>query len=218
MTFISRVVQLVAIASLCGCSSAAVPRGEDVGSVSSDDAFSIRFRSLNVPVKRILLLRAKDEFCALRVNAYGTDVTDGKHVKYANYELFRTQTRNLPMKAREVERGRLEFKGYVGFGHWVWDSGNTVLKCGSHRIGWSYPNEFALLGDAEFTVAPTGWTSFSEIKFDDARLKWFAEDRTQKRGEIVIPVHVLPGFTTTVGGPGVAGPGTRSNNQTGNLP
>lgn len=197
MTFIRRVPQIVVITCVCCCSSAAELPVDD--KLSADDVYSIRFRSLNVPVERIFLLRNRNEFCALKLGAYGTAVIDGKNVQYANYELLRTPIEQLSLKAGNIETGRLEFKGYTGLGHWVWERGNTVLKCGGQRIGWSYPNELGLVGDAGFAVAPTAWTSFAQVRVDDAQLHWFSEDKTQKRGEMKIPVRSLPGFVPRIG-------------------
>lgn len=170
-----------------------------VDTANSSEAFTIRFRSIDVPVGRIVLFRVRDEFCALRIRGYGAAVIDSSDVKNADYDLLRAPAGQLALNEKGRATGRFEFKGYVGLGHWVWERGNTVLKCGGQRIGWSYPNKFELVGDANISVAPTAWTSFSDVILNDPTLQWFEEDKSQKRGELKLPVESLPGFVSKGG-------------------
>jgi hypothetical protein len=67
--------------------------------------------------------------------------------------------------------------------------GDVFVRCGSYEVEWWHPTflGFREPGQEDYQVgieiAPTAWTSISEVNTDDPRLKWyqFEKDRKPRR-------------------------------------
>jgi hypothetical protein len=178
----------------CGASRG-IPNIDDDRKNDPDDYFLIGFETASAPAGRILLFRSSTELCALKINAYGKTVINDAEVQYAEYELVRISVGEKSIGPEEkIESGRLEFKGWIGFGHWAWTAGKGSLKCGAQRFSWSYPANFGLNSDAIFAAAPTAWKRFADVRLDAPALVWYSEDKSQKRIRIKLSIDSLVGY------------------------
>ncbi len=173
-----------------GCSAMVLAQYAEPTILATEPAFVIGFETIKVPAGRILLFRTKNEFCALKIENSGTTSVKDKRINYTDYQLSRVVGNGLV----HTETGRFALEGMFGLGHWKWYVGNTLIKCGGYRIAWYFPNEFSISGKVGLAVAPTAWTSFSQVKYDDTRVQWFEADPTTKRKAITFPVNSLPGI------------------------
>jgi hypothetical protein len=178
-----------AAASTCFAQNLPVP--DNAGSKGPDSPFVVSFESIDVPQMRIVLFRTEGENCALQIKDFGI-IAKGKEAQFADYEIYRFPTRNSRLASNEV--GRFSLRGYFTLGHWAWEKGNTVWKCGGHRIGWYYPNKFSFARNPGLAVAPTAWIRFSDVRFDAVGLMWFEEHSTTERKNVILPISTLPGY------------------------
>ena len=158
----------------------------------AEPSFIVGFETINIPERKILLIRTLTELCSFQIVRSGTNAVGGNAVPYVDYEIHRFRMDGVTNDGSRV--GRFESKGYFMLGHLPIDKSNVVWKCGGNRLAWYYPNRVSFANSTKLFIAPTAWTNISKIDFHDSRLRWFEEDKTTERKEIVLPVDVLPGY------------------------
>lgn len=161
----------------------------------TDSSFVIGFETVDIPKQHILLVRTKNELCALQLTDFSRPVIDRKVMESAGYRVYRVRPEQIG--DGRLEAGRFLLKGYFGLGHWQREVGNTMWKCGGHRLGWLYPNRILFARNPGLAVAPTAWTRFSDVRFQDPRLTWWEEDSTTERKPQTFPIRALPGAELT---------------------
>lgn len=171
------------------CSAEVVPGHTEIPLPVSKPEFVIGFETIKIPAGRLLLVRTKNQFCAVKIEKSGTISVKDQQVNYTDFQLSRVAKGG----SVHTKNGRFALEGTFGLGHWTWDRGNTLIKCDGHRIAWYFPNEFSISGKAELAVAPTAWTAVAEVRLDDPRLQWFEADPSTKRATLNLPVSSLPG-------------------------
>jgi hypothetical protein len=78
----------------------------------------------------------------------------------------------------------------------IWQPGKPEVKCGSLNLLWGNKGFVCFFerkdkpGEYGIKLAPTPWTSISEVNVLDPRVKWYRYDEKQKK-EINIPIDKL---------------------------
>ncbi|OGQ95294.1 MAG: hypothetical protein A2521_03960 [Deltaproteobacteria bacterium RIFOXYD12_FULL_57_12] len=161
-----------------------------------DNEVAIHFNCIEVPLDRILLIRKDLHCCALKFTRLWTD-NDGKE-KYADYEVYYQGdgTGNFANNNVTRSEGRAsEFPLRGPFRPFIYQPGDSYVKCGPFKLGWNYKKKVAVmppdkgLGDFGFELAPTPWTDIKEVDIKDQRVKWYRYEEKRKR--VFIPIDKL---------------------------
>jgi len=148
-----------------------------------------------VPLGRILLIRKGCEYCAVKFTRFWTGKTEED--RYASYESYYQgdKTGDFSNKNVQFRREKLSFPKPRGIGRLAFSFGNKEIRCGPIKLFWAGKGDVAFYGmdqpegDYGIELAPTPWTSISEVNVFDPRVKWYRYDETRKR--VNIPVDKL---------------------------
>ncbi len=153
-----------------------------------DDAY------VGMPLGRILMIRKDKEYCALKFTRFWTEKNDREG--YATYEVYykNDDTNDFLNKDVKYSEGKASILPPTGpIRPFLKQPGYPKVNCGPFRLHWGYGGRVAFFDNDEkelgIELAPTPWTSVSEINLNDPRLKWYSYDG--KRRIIRIPVDQL---------------------------
>ncbi len=159
-----------------------------------DNEVAIYFNCVEVPLDRILLIRKDLNYCALKFTKFWTE-KDGKE-KFAAYEVYYQGdgsgdfSNNNNMTKSEDVASAFPVKG--PFRPFIYQPGNSYIKCGSYKLTWNYKKKVGVmppdkgLGDFGFELSPTPWTDIKEVNIKDHRVKWYRYDEKRERVFILI--------------------------------
>ncbi len=129
---------------------------------------------------RILLIRKGSEFCALKFTNTWLGRRPGEH--YTSYEYYYQGDGSGEFSKENVKSGKGEFF-YPGrtvyLGHPSYLPGRVdTIRFGKIKIEWTYTTVVRFRGNE---VAPTPWTSITEVNLKDPRIRWYRKDRGRER-------------------------------------
>lgn len=185
-----------------------------------ENEVAIVFSGVEIPLNRILLIRKDAQYCAIKftqcwaetdeesMQKYATQIAKGGDIanhfrdisekKYAAYESFYQGdgTGNFANNNVEINEGKVSWLPLRGpFRPFIYQPGDTHVKCGSYKLGWEYTTFLSVIpagkymGDYGFELAPTPWTDIKEVNIKDQRVKWYRYD--EKRERVFIPIDKL---------------------------
>ncbi len=162
------------------------------------------------PLGRLLLMRRGTDLCAVRFTEFhrGQDGTppslfhSGDEEFYAKYHWYYPENEVGSFTGDEVDSGHRELdrQPLVGlmFGRLGFQLGTTKVNCGPFHTNWYYPTmvSFDVIVeegsiDSGIELAPTKWSTLSEINLKDPALIWYGYN--EKQPNIFIPLEDLPG-------------------------
>jgi hypothetical protein len=205
-----RMIKFFMIPALCLILSGAEAAGGDVSDcrdstkTPNTERVIIAGNCLIMPVGRILLVRKKSQYCAVRL----TEAWQGETVldRFANYESYYQGDGSGDLSKADVQftadqliarRSVPKFPQFPRFLSHPAGPENKQIRCGPIKLAWFglgiYFNEHLwTTGDRGMELAPTKWTDISQVNVFDPRLKWYKYDG--KRENVSVPIeHLLEG-------------------------
>ncbi|MDI6784611.1 MAG: hypothetical protein QME64_11030 [bacterium] len=169
---------------------------------------------ISIPIKRIILLRKKAQYGAVKFTKFWTkDIKNsfytffvGKNAQdvYTTYESYYQEdgSGDFSKKNIKVRKGILSYKPRPGFPPHPLILGNSYVRCGQFKLLWYGTDTTAFLFfcedydkiDYELELAPTKWTNISEVDVFNPRIKWYKYEGYRKN--ISIPIDKLWEDTT----------------------
>ena len=182
------------VASLCNSALAqAAPRIADDSVPPKPNDVSIASNAIAMPFGRILLIRSKDQkHGAVKLINIKTGKTSEDRTLYYEYWYQPDGTVNLLNKAAKIGKGRATTTRPYGFARFVFDLGNSEIKCGAISIfssadRWIYfHGKGQGQGDHRIELAPTKWNDIKEVIVLDPRIKWYRYDEHRPRTDIPV--------------------------------
>jgi len=178
-----------------GGSVVASDQGKNVSPPEPDEVL-IGPNGVIMPLRRILLIRKGSDYCAVEFTNFWTGKTDED--LYAAYESYYQddKTGDFTNKNVKFKKGELSSAKprWIGGGH-TFSFGNKEIQCGYIRLWWTGKGAVYFFGnlkaqsDYGIELAPTPWTTISEVNVFDPRVKWYRYDETRKR--VNIPIDKL---------------------------
>jgi hypothetical protein len=167
--------------------------------------FGIGGNALSVPVGRIMLIRKRSKYCAVKF----TEAWQGEAIAdcFANYESYYQgdgsgdlSKANVKYTADQLIERRVvsRFRQLPGFLVHLAGPQNLQVKCGSMKLGWSgcrmylwicFNEHVWTTGDHGIELAATKWTDISQVNVFDPRLRWYGYEAKRKR--VYIPIDQL---------------------------
>jgi hypothetical protein len=145
------------------------------------DEVEIKSVGVQVPLRRILLIRRDLEYGAVKFTEVWTEKSGED--KYGRYESYYQgdKSGNFSKKNVRFREGELlDPKGiWIGGGHYFSLRGTYNIRCGPIKLAWAYKTFVAFYSrrqkerDYGIELAPTKWTDISEVSVFDPRLKWY---------------------------------------------
>ncbi len=178
-----------------GEAMAAAEEVQDIKQPGPND-FLIAPNAVIMPLERIVLVRKESDYCAIKFTRLWTGKTaDDRYAEYESYyqddKSGNFSKKNVQFRKDELDRPK---PIWSIFGHPIF-TGNRNIRCGPIRLWWAGIGSvyFYSLGQEEgdygIELAPTPWTSISEVNVFDSRVKWYRFD--EKRKDIIIPIDQL---------------------------
>jgi|WetSurMetagenome_2_1015567.scaffolds.fasta_scaffold04891_2 hypothetical protein len=163
---------------------------------------------IQMPVGRVLLIRQGTNYCALRFTQYGPGQLDGdvsaKYASYGKYETYYQSDGTGDFSGTNLQYWEDELILPVprGFGRIVHAFGaKHDIRCGPIKldgnpksVSFYAPGQYAKLKairEYNIELAPTPWTSISEINVRDPRITWYRYDYDGRRRLKTIPIDRL---------------------------
>ncbi|GAB6270155.1 MAG: hypothetical protein STSR0002_28990 [Smithella sp.] len=167
-----------------------------IGPVTDD--VRIVFSGAYMPIGRFLLIRKKDEVCALKFTRFWNEKQGKEQEKYAAYISYYQNdgSGNLlsqNVKIIEGKASNLPLRGWSRL--FFWQPGISYVKCGPLKFVWNYYGAVVAFekgdspGDHGFEFAPTPWENITEVNVSDKRIKWYRYDKDRR--DIDIPIDKL---------------------------
>lgn len=161
----------------------------------------VGFEWVDQPLNRVLLLHNNRTTCAIRFLSYRrakdgrppTSFDTGDASQFAVYEVAELTFNGSEMLIGAVIRRELDYRGLRGLGRLAFGVGDSDIRCGREKYSWLFPTGLLLKRDQSgVSVAPTNWTSFNDVRFDNPKLRWYQRDPHLQRPFIVIATEELP--------------------------
>lgn len=163
-----------------------------------DDEVAIHCGAIEIPLKRILLIRKDTHYCAVRFTKFWTEKEKREKEKYATYEAYYQSDGSGNFSNKNVTKidGKASWLPFKGpFRPFIYQPGDSYIKCGPYKLVWEYKKIVGFgppdkgRGDFGFELAPTPWRDIKEVNVFDPRVKWYKNDEKRKR--IFIPIDKL---------------------------
>ena len=112
--------------------------------------------------------------------------------EYESYYLSGSKDRHFGGKDLVVRRGSLSSPKPRGIGRLAFSFGKKEIRCGPVKLYWSGRGSVHFYslnqeeGDHGIELAPTNWSSTSEVDLSDPRIQWYRYDSTRKRTTVFI--------------------------------
>lgn len=152
---------------------------------------------------RFLLVRRGADTCALRFTRFWREGrriaptwwTSGEDSAFAEYEWVHQADGSGDVRKPNVMAGRATLSHRPTYGLPVhglqFRPSAGIARCGPFRLAWNYPDFVGVNAQVSATddpneLAPTKWTSLSEVDSSDARLRWFRFDLNRARTETTV--------------------------------
>lgn len=150
------------------------------------------------PLNRIILVRGRHSFCAIRFFSYRrandnrpvTSFDTGEASEFAVYEVSELTIKGTEVVPSQAARKELDYRGMRGVGRLAFHRGDTEIRCGHDKYSWIFPTGIRLKSDT--SIAPTNWTSYGEIRLNHPKLHWYHRDERLQRPMILISQEDLP--------------------------
>lgn len=164
----------------------------------------ITWGDASAPVGRFLLIRRRDELCAIKFTGYhrGHDTkpptifNSGEESLYGDYDWHYGPTGKAGLPGADATSGqkKLAQTRTLGIGRLILWGGVDWVKCGSFTLLWFYPTHVSFHTpdvecDLTIEMAPTRWSDIRLVNPADPTLKWYRCDK--KREPMFIPVDKL---------------------------
>lgn len=149
--------------------------------IPGPDEVFIGQASVGVPLGRVLLARKGSEYCAFKFT--NTWLGETKYDHYTSYEFYYQGDGSGDFSRANVKSGTGELffprvRGWMGIP--VIKGAKDTIECGGMKFKWGYiANISTRTRDAE--LAPTPWTSITEVNVHDPRIRWYRKDSNRKR-------------------------------------
>lgn len=180
-----------------GCAADMVPNPDAIpGYVPpGTDDVHIGPTGIEIPLGRILLIHSNSKYCALKFTKFWTEKEEKQ--KFATYEVYCQGDGSGDFGSKNVKfsEGKASLLMPRGFGHYMFQPGNPVVKCESLRLRWDYKGFVSFVkggkpaGDYGIELAPTPWASIEEVNVLDPHLRWYRYDEGRRR--VNIPIEQL---------------------------
>jgi hypothetical protein len=171
----------------------------DVGPPGHDEV-QIAEVGIIMPLGRMLLVKKGSEYCAIKfTKAWSENTSEVGSIfvasgsdEYAIYESYYQgdKTGDFSKNNVKFKEDKLSFPKPRGIGRLAFSFGNREINCGSIKLFWSgggsvhFYGEGQDQGDYGIELAPTNWSSISEVDVSDSRLRWYRFDDKRKRKNI----------------------------------
>ncbi len=127
------------------------------------------------PLGRFLLLRKGTEYCALKFTNTWLGNADYEH--YTSYEFYYQGNGSGDLSRNNVKsgRGELFFPGTtVWFGiPMIKEGAKDTIEFGAIKTRWIFTTHVYF---SKVELAPTPWTSITEVNVFDPRIRWYGKD------------------------------------------
>lgn len=168
-----------------------------------DDAI-VYWGGVAAPIGRYLLIRKNSAMCAVLFKNFrkggdarpGTSFNTGEEHLYADYDWYFQNDGSGDFNKKSVKQGhdKVAYGPLVGIGRLAFQTTNQTISCGSIKLNWRYPDVVRFFYGSKVVgtgveLAPTPWSSISEVNGNDPDIKWFQTD--QNRAPTIIPVTDL---------------------------
>jgi hypothetical protein len=162
------------------------------------DDVRIVYSGAYMPRGRFLLIRKKDEACAITFTRFWNEKQGSKKEKHAAYISYYQNDGSgnflsQNVKITEGQSSHLPNRGWCRL--FTWQSGITCVKCGPLKFGWgdySFVGAFEegdYSGNYRFEFAPTPLENITDVNVSDKPIKWYRYEKG-RRG-IDIPIDKL---------------------------
>jgi hypothetical protein len=170
----------------------------------STETASLRYADINwhnasPPFKRYILISDAQFLCAIRFVNFrrgrdsnpGSFWSSGEETLTSAYEWNVLEQVGNYVKIKESGKATVKFSAPKGFGHLIVAGGYGNVICGKRKFGWQYPAGivFSQASNSSMRLAPTPWSTISQIRLDTPKLNWYTFD--QNRKEVRIPINEL---------------------------
>ncbi len=140
--------------------------------------------SLSMPLGRILLVRKGSEYLAVKFT--NTWLGETKYDHYTAYEFHYQGDGSGDFSKDTVESGTGELffpkvRGWMGIP--IISGAKDTIRCGGIKIKWFY---IATVDFLKNELAPTPWTSITQVNVHDHRIQWYQKDSKRKKRTIHI--------------------------------
>jgi hypothetical protein len=152
--------------------------------IPGPDEVLIARTGVSMPLGRILLVRKGLEYCALKFT--NTWLGDTKYDHYTAYEFYYQGDGSEDFSKDNVESGAGELffprvRSWMGIPYTK--GRKDVIRCGRIKTKWFY---IASMDFGNNELAPTPWTSITQVNVHDPRIQWYREDNKRKKRTIHI--------------------------------
>jgi hypothetical protein len=153
-----------------------------------DNEMLIAFDGIGMPLGKILLIRKDNQFCAVKFTKFWTE--NNRTEKYALYEAYHPKDGTTDFSETNLQISERKASYLIPRGPFrplLKQYGHPRVDCGSLRLIWNYKGYVAMnegyeSKDEGIELAPTLWTSLSEINLSDSRLMWYKYDERRGNG------------------------------------
>jgi hypothetical protein len=177
--------------------SSPYPNRESYGGPISDDV-RIVYSGAYMPLGHFLLIRKKNEICALKFTKFWNEKQGAEIERNAVYISYYQNdgSGNLlspNVKITEGQASSLPWRVFTRL--FMWQPGTTYIKCGPLKLAWQYYGGVCACKDNgpprdygfEFASAP--WENITEVNLSDKQIKWYRYDKNREK--IDIPIDKL---------------------------
>jgi hypothetical protein len=172
--------------------SSPYPHRESYGGPSTDDV-RIVLSGVYMPIGPFLLIRKKNEICALKFTKFWNEKKGEEIERNAAYISYYQNdgSANFPNgKVTEGQASSLPWRVFTRL--FMWKPGTTYVECGPLKFAWEYYGFVCVCGkngrpgDYGFEFAPTPWENINDVNVSDKRIKWYRYDENRKTIDISI--------------------------------
>jgi hypothetical protein len=176
------VKKIILLAIFCAVVPAPFLLGEEKSRtypwIPGPDEVLIYRTGVSMPLGRILLIRKGSEYCALKFTKSWLGETDNDH--YTAYEFHYQADGGGDFSKNNVESGAGELffprvRGWMGIP--VISGAKQTIRCGGIKLTWLFIATVRFLNNE---LAPTPWTSITEVNVHDPKIQWYRQDRSRK--------------------------------------
>jgi hypothetical protein len=158
-------------------------RADKPGRLAVDNA-TIGPSGVAMPVRKIILAKKGLEYCSIKFTS--TWLEEKKHDYYTAYECHYQGDGSGDFNKSNVKFGNGELFYPRERGWFVipfTSEAKDTFECGRMKIKWFYASGVSF---DDLELAPTPWTSITDVNVHDTRLQWFRKDA--KRKKIKVPI------------------------------
>jgi hypothetical protein len=154
---------------------------------TSEDVL-LTFEGIAMPLGRVLLVRKGADCCAIKFTDTWLGETEEDH--YSSYECFYQKDGSGDFTRSNVLAGKGELfcprRRPIIFDLYYQKGRKTTLICGDIQLKWLF---IGWIYFEEYELAPTPWTSISDLNIYDPRVRWYKKNDIKKN--INVPVDKL---------------------------